>query len=120
MSTPKQIARGLLRENRKNGTSWRTLGKRMGVNHATLCRFAKSKGRWRPKDKTIQAKLGILKARKVQPKMITKIVNDKTGNELIKAFTERAPMKGSHSRVVLAFKENEWWISVRPAKAGTR
>src|SRR5689334_9714286 len=96
MSTPKQIARSLLRENRKNERSWRTIAREdydNKVNPSTLCRFAISRGKWKPKDKAIQARLGILKKRKVQPKMITKTISKRTENELIESLRNRTPMK---------------------------
>ena len=117
MSTPKQIARGLLSENRnrEHPVSWRALERRTGVNHGTLCRFAKSKGHWIPKSEEIQSRLGILKVKKVQPKMIS----EQTENELIDALRNRQPMKDVDPRIVLAFKKLGW-LKPMKMKAGRR
>jgi hypothetical protein len=61
-SKAKKFASRLLKENR-SGATWRDLSERYGVNHATLNRIAKSRGRWIPKDETILKKLELLTVR---------------------------------------------------------
>jgi len=80
MVTPKQTARALLRANRKLGFSWRQIEKHgyqdndvvilPGVNNTTICRFAKSKGTWLPKDKEILKLLGLYHEKQPRPKSI--------------------------------------------------
>lgn len=64
MSLAKRTAVGLLRKNRSR--SWRTISRedyQGRVNHATLNRFANSKGAWVPKDEKILRALGLIKPR---------------------------------------------------------
>ena len=58
----KSIALGLLRENQA-GAAWREIGERLGVNYATVSRFANSRGEWVPKDEVILERLGLLTER---------------------------------------------------------
>lgn len=109
-----------MRENRKNGISWRILGRRLGVNHATICRFAKSKGKWKPKDLGIQKKLGILKVKKKAPKPITRMLSQRMENDLINALQNKTPLPNISTRITLSYRESEWWISTKPIKAGAQ
>lgn len=64
ISRAKKLARSLLRENRKNGRTWRAIAHEDyndQINFATLNRFAKSKGAWIPKDNEILITLGLKK-----------------------------------------------------------
>lgn len=86
----KKLARTLLRENRKNGRSWRVIAHedyRDQIHNATLCRFALSKGEWFPKDKELQIVLGIRKQRPPRPKQKTVMQMNK--KELIEHFNQR-------------------------------
>ena len=58
----KKSALELLRENRR-GRSWRAIAHedfKDQINHATLNRFANSKGEWLPKDKRLLVMLGLI------------------------------------------------------------
>lgn len=95
MVTPKQTARTLLRANRKNDVSWRMMEKHgyqegdvvvlPGVNNTTLCRFAKSKGTWMPKDIEILKLLGLHHEKQPRRKSIW----DMSANELLYALNHR-------------------------------
>jgi hypothetical protein len=97
MVTPKQTARTLLRANRKMGFSWRQIEKhgyqedgiviKPGVNNTTLCRFAKSKGAWLPKDIEILKLLGLHHEKQPRPKSIW----DMSSTELQYALKHRRP-----------------------------
>jgi hypothetical protein len=64
----KKAALIILRRNR-SGTSYRELGREYKVKAGTLCRFAKSKGEYLPKDKSILKALGLVHPEKPkQPK----------------------------------------------------
>lgn len=96
MAKAKKTARTLLRANRKSDVSWRCISKsgyrldgievKPGINHATLCRFAKAKGTWIPNIET-QKLLGIYKERKPYPKH--KTIRDLNPKELRQAVRGR-------------------------------
>lgn len=91
LARAKKTARTLLRENRKNGRSWRVIARedyQDKIHNATLCRFALSKGEWFPKDKELQIVLGIRKQSKPRPKQKTMMQMNKS--ELIQHITKRA------------------------------
>ena len=70
-SKARKIAKRLLKENRENGRSWRTIAREdydNQVNFATLNRFALSEGEWIPKNKEILVALGLSKPRKKFPR----------------------------------------------------
>lgn len=74
LARAKKLARTLLRENRKNGRSWRAIAREdfnNTVNITTLCRFAITKATWMPKDKSILLALGLIKPRAPRPKQKT-------------------------------------------------
>ena len=95
MATAKQTARALFRANRKNGVSWRTMERAgyqaddiiilPGINATTLCRVAKSKGTWLPKDIEILKKLGLYHEKQPRPKSIW----DLSSAELLHCLTHR-------------------------------
>lgn len=90
LSRAKKLARTLLRENRKNGRSWRVIAREDYANKippGTLCRFAVSKGEWFPKDKELQLDLGIRKQRPPRPKQ--KTVMQMSKHELLEHFNQR-------------------------------
>jgi len=61
-SRAKKLARKLLRENRKNGRSWRVIARenyQNKVDQSTLSRIAREKGAWIPKDEQLQIILGL-------------------------------------------------------------
>lgn len=65
MSRARKLAKSLLNEN-SHGRSWRKIAREDygdAVNYATLNRFAKSEGKWIPKNKDILAALGLYKPR---------------------------------------------------------
>jgi len=107
MVTPKQTARTLLRANRKNGVSWRTIEKygysedniivKPGINNTTICRFAKSKGTWLPKDIEILKLLGLHHEKQPRPKMISEMPS----NELRYCLNNREPMKPTMTQQAL-------------------
>jgi hypothetical protein len=97
MVTAKQTARTLLRANRKKGVSWRHIEKngyaeddvivKSGINNTTICRFAKSKGAWRPKDIEILKLLGLYHEKPLRPKTIS----DMSSIELLYCLNNRKP-----------------------------
>lgn len=119
MATAKQTARTLLRANRKNGISWREISKRgyheddvhiqAGINHATLCRFAKAKGAWLPADVEILKRLGQHHEKQPRPKMIW----DMSANELLHALNNRQPYQPT-------MKQKELRDYIRACKQGAR
>jgi hypothetical protein len=91
LAKAKKLARSLLRENRKNGRSWRVIAREDysdRVNYATLNRFANSKGTWIPKDEHILIALGLITPRRQQPKTIF----DMSVEELLTAIRDREAM----------------------------
>lgn len=93
MSLPQKLARKLLRENRRNGRSWRRIAREDYQNKVapgTLNRFAKSKGEWLPKDRNILIAMGIKKPRTTRP--IIKDLLDETEEAIIAAFENRYAM----------------------------
>jgi hypothetical protein len=107
MVTPKQTARTLLRANRKNGISWRQIEKhgyvedgiiiKPGINNTTICRFAKSKGAWMPKDIEILKLLGLHHEKQPRPKMISEM----SANELLYCLDNRQPFKPTMTQTQL-------------------
>ena len=95
MATVKQTARALLRANRKDGVSWREISKHgyrndeinilPGLNHATLNKFAISKGAWLPTDTEKLKKLGLYQEKQPRPKSIW----DLSSAELLHCLTHR-------------------------------
>jgi hypothetical protein len=103
-SKAETLARRLLRENRKNGRSWRVIAREDfndKINNTTLCRFAKSKGTWIPKDNSIQIVLGIKHA----PQQKAKLIYDMSADELLYAFIHRQPMPKVAPCFKKAFKQ---------------
>ena len=103
----KKTAKTLLRANRKNGVSWRQISKHgyhaedvnilPGINHATICRFAKSKGTWIPASIDLQKALGIYRERH-QP---AKLIADMSSSELLAALDNRKPLIATHSKAAM-------------------
>lgn len=90
LARAKKAARTLLRENRKNGRSWRVIAREDFSNSipaGTLNRFALSKGAWFPKDERLQIILGLRKERQPRPKQKTVMQMNK--NELIEHYAKR-------------------------------
>lgn len=90
-SKARKLARSLLRENRKNGRSWRVIAHEDyhdAINYATLNRIALSKGAWLPKDETILMALGLITPRRPHSKDLF----DWTDDELRCALLNRQPM----------------------------
>ena len=95
MVTPNKTARMLFRANRKLGFSWREIEKHgyqdddivilPGINATTLCRVAKSKGTWLPKDIEILKLLGLYHEKLPRPKSIW----DMSAGELLYALDHR-------------------------------
>lgn len=104
MATAKQTARTLLRANRKNGLSWRTLSRsgytqdditiHPGIAAGTLCRFATSKGAWLPKDIETLKLLGLHHEKHPKPKPIFEM----TADELLHALNNRKPLIATHTK----------------------
>lgn len=119
MATAKQTARALFRANRKNGFSWREIEKHgyqddevvilPGVNATTLCRVAKSKGTWLPKDIAILKLLGLHHEKQPRPKSIW----DMSADELLHSLQHRQPYQPTMTQKQL----REF---VRACKAGAR
>ena len=115
---PRKTARALLRANRKNGISWRTIEHNgyacedikvlPGVSHGTLCRFAKSKGKWIPASIELQRALGIYRERKQSPKMIA----DKSLDELLYCLQHRTPLIATHTKKAM----HEFIQSCKPGR----
>lgn len=107
MDKAKKTAKTLLRANRKNGVSWRTIEKHgyteddvavlPGVNNTTICRFAKSKGAWLPKDPDILKRLGLYVDKPQRPKMIA----DMSSEELLAALNNRKPLIATYSQAAM-------------------
>lgn len=106
MDKAKKAAKTLLRENRKNGVSWRTFEKcgyegevviLPGISAGTLCRFAKSKGAWLPKDPDILKRLGLYVEKPQRPKMIA----DMSSDELLAALNNRQPLIATHTKAAM-------------------
>jgi hypothetical protein len=107
MDKAKKTAKTLLRANRKNDISWRTMerdGYREGdivilpgVNNTTICRFAKSKGTWQPKDIEILKRLGLHIEKQPRPKSIWDMPTD----ELRAALDNRQPLIATHSKAAM-------------------
>lgn len=90
LARAKKLARTLLRENRKNGRSWRVIAHEDfndRINYATLNRFAIHKGEWFPKDKELQIILGIRKPRPPRQKQKTMMQMNK--KELLDYIQQR-------------------------------
>lgn len=90
LARARKTARSVLRENRKNGRSWRVIAREDfngEINHATLNRFAIHKGEWLPKDERLLIVLGLKKERKPRPKQKTVMQMNKS--ELLQHFTQR-------------------------------
>lgn len=90
LARARKAARTLLRENRKNGRSWRVIAREDfsdAIPAGTLNRFALSKGEWFPKDERLQIILGLRKERQPRPKQ--KTVTQMTRDEVIKLFEKR-------------------------------
>jgi hypothetical protein len=95
MATAKQTARALFRANRKDNKSWPCLSREgleaddikvlPGIAAGTLCRIAKSKGAWLPKDIEILKLLGLHHEKQPRPKSIW----DMSANELLHALNNR-------------------------------
>ena len=80
----KKLARSLLRENRKNDRSWRTIAREDysdRVHNATLSRIAINRGAWIPKDENILLALGLIKPRK--PRKPAKKIHEMNRRELL-------------------------------------
>jgi len=86
MSFAGKLAKLLLEENKK-GKSWRVIARQYFrpkiINYATLNRFAKSGGKWMPKNKKILAALGLIKPPK------SKQIADMSSKELLWCLENR-------------------------------
>lgn len=83
LARTKKLARSLLRENRKNGRSWRCIARedyQNRIDQSTLSRIARNKGAWLPKDETLLLLLGLKKQRKPRPKY--KTIREMSNKEL--------------------------------------
>jgi hypothetical protein len=119
MATAKQAARALFRANRKKDLSWRDIERhgyqaddiiiKPGINATTLCRVAKSKGTWLPKDIEILKLLGLHHEKQPRPKSIW----DMSANELLHSLKHRQPYQPTMTQKQL----REF---VRACKAGAR
>jgi len=117
MVNPKKIARTLLRANRKLGLSWPVLSRegysegdiviKPGVNQTTLCRVAKSKGTWLPKDIEILKLLGLYQEKQPRPKPIW----DMSAVELLYSLKHRQPYQPT-------MKQKELRDYIRACKQG--
>ena len=107
MATAKQTARALFRANRKFYISWRAIERdgyrvddiviKPGINNTTLCRFAKSKGAWLPKDIEILKLLGLHHEKQPRPKSIW----DMSAHELLYSLKHRQPMTNTLTQKAL-------------------
>jgi len=98
MATAKKTARVLLSANLKDSVSWRQISKyglreddvqiQSGIAPGTLCRFAKAKGTWQPKDIKIQKLLGIYCPK--YPRW--KYIQEMSRKELFWCLNNRQPM----------------------------
>jgi len=119
MATAKQTARTLFRANRKYDVSWRTIERdgyqaeditiKPGINATTLCRVAKSKGAWLPKDIEILKLLGLHHEKQPRQKSIW----DMSAVELLHALKHRQPYQPT-------LTQKELREFVRACKAGAR
>jgi len=100
----KKTARTLLRANRKSGISWRHISQHgyisadvvvePGINHGTICRFAKARGSWIPAGVELQKAFGIYRERK-QP---AKTLIDMSRDELLYVLNNRKPLIATHTK----------------------
>lgn len=117
MATAKQTARALFRANRKFDISWRTIERdgyqveditiKPGINATTLCRVAKSKGEWLPKDIEILKLLGLYQEKQPRPKSIW----DMSAVELLHSLNHRQPYQPT-------MKQKELRDYIRACKQG--
>lgn len=88
----KKLARTLLRENLKNGRSWRAIAHEDyddQINYATLNRFAIHKGTWLPKNEKILVALGLKRSCTRKSKRMF----DMSTKELLWCLTHRKEMQ---------------------------
>lgn len=113
-SKAKTLALRLLRKNRGTrahpAKSWRQIAREDfngQINHATLNRFANSKGEWIPKDETLQIALGLKHPRKVkagQPKDLF----DMAASTLRQMLVDRKEMPPVDKRILREFQRLGW------------
>jgi hypothetical protein len=95
LARAKKTAVALLRENRKNRRSWRTIAREDyhdQVDHSTIHRFATSKGQWLPKNERTLMALGLIKERK---HVNRKTINEMNNNEII-SMCQRSIQRLNH------------------------
>lgn len=117
MATAKQTARALFRANRKDNKSWPCLSREgleaddvkvlPGIAAGTLCRVAKSKGTWLPKDIEIIKLLGLYQEKQPRPKSIW----DMSAVELLHSLNHRQPYQPT-------MKQKELRDYIRACKQG--
>lgn len=113
-SKAKTLARRLLRENRKNGRSWRAIAREdFGgrISHAIICRFAINKGEWLPKDESLLIALGVKSPRKPKPQKVD--LFDLPTPELLRRLVNREEMPPVQPRVFKAFQKAGFFKRVR-------
>lgn len=103
-SKAKKLATTLLRENRKNGRTWRAIAKDDYGNRVaagTLNRIAKSKGAWLPKSDATLITLGLKK----QPRQKSAPTSlwDMSAEALRRAIETREEMPPPDPRIIKAF-----------------
>ena len=109
-SKAKTLARRLLRENRKNGRSWRVIAREDyggQINHATLNRIAINKGAWLPKDEGLLITLGLKKPRASKEPKATPLFDMSTA-ALLAALKNRKPMPPVDPRIIKQFARLGW------------
>ena len=118
-SKAKTTARRLLRENRKNGRSWRVIAREdFGgqIPAGTLCRFAINKGEWIPKSEELQIALGIKTPRKPKPPKNLDLFDLPTP-ELLRRLVDRQEMPPVQPRVFRAFQKAGFFKRARRSTA---
>lgn len=118
-SKAKKLARRLLRENRKNGRSWRAIAREdFGgrISHATICRFAINQGAWLPKDESLLIMLGVKSPRKPKPQKNVDLF-DLPSAELLRRLVNREEMPPVQPRVFKAFQRAGFFKRARKVNA---
>lgn len=118
-SKAKTLARRLLRENRKNGRSWRVIAREdFGgrISHATICRFAINNGEWLPKDESLLIMLGVKSPRKPKPQKNVDLF-DLPSAELLRRLVNREEMPPVQPRVFKAFQRAGFFKRARKVNA---
>lgn len=109
-SKAKTLARRLLRENRRNGRSWRVIAREDyagAIPAGTLCRIAKEGGAWTPKDDAALIALG-LKTQRKSKSSAPRDLYDMATDTLRDALINRVEMPPVDKRIIREFQKLGW------------